>query len=718
MEKWIWLDEKAYPEYQSGRKTFFDKTQANFCVATFLKKLHLKENAVLSMKIAGDTRYLLKVDGTLIARTHGYMGGDYAYEDGGITCEYATFQLSLQAGEHTLQADVLANPQMTNDLSFGKGGLFAEIVVEYENGEKEFYETDDTWLAFPNDSYPSAWSYAPMQNSHKNTFACITADGRILVERRSPLPIHSRVEPLVVSGADYDEKENKLVLKGKGNVRIDLGKIYCIYNDFDIFSEGEGQLKFEFAEVDKTYLQYPQNLKVGKGKNSFAPFYYRSARYIDIEYDCQDTVTLIPQTKGCFYPMQERGEFSCSDETLNKIYEACVASVRLCLQEEHLDSPVHQEPLGTIGDYKIDSLVEYNAFGAYTLTRADILRTAEHLDKTDGFFFHTTYTLIWVDWVRDYLLYTGDLETVKEILPVMKKVIDRFIGYMDEDGLVSNAPNFMFLDWVNIDEHSLHHPPKVLGQGALSCFTYNALERYAEILVAVGKNEESQLVKGQASRLKDSINGLLWDEAEGLYIEGLPEKDGVDCGGFRPLGEGRYYGVYTNTLAVAFGIAENGREIMERLATDKRFVEPQFYFYHYYLTALLKVGLFEKYGFEVFARYRAAVEKCPSGLAEFRIGEEETMEFSDEMTPNYQYDFSHGWGATPAFHCYRAVLGVKPVANGFVDYAVEPCLGNLTWAKGRVPTPNGVIEISVRKVNGETVKEVRFIKGENENAKK
>ena len=38
-------------------------------------------------------------------------------------------------------------------------------------------------------------------------------------------------------------------------------------------------------------------------------------------------------------------------------------------------------------------------------------------------------------------------------------------------------------------------------------------------------------------------------------------------------------------------------------------------------------------------------------------------------------------------------LGVKPTSPGYLTYAVEPCLGDLLWMEGDVPTPNGKIHL-------------------------
>ena len=54
---------------------------------------------------------------------------------------------------------------------------------------------------------------------------------------------------------------------------------------------------------------------------------------------------------------------------------------------------------------------------------------------------------------------------------------------------------------------------------------------------------------------------------------------------------------------------------------------------------------------------------------------------------------AHGWstGATPALSMY--VLGVRPLTPGYKTFIVEPQPGDLTWASGRMPTPEGPIII-------------------------
>jgi alpha-L-rhamnosidase len=55
---------------------------------------------------------------------------------------------------------------------------------------------------------------------------------------------------------------------------------------------------------------------------------------------------------------------------------------------------------------------------------------------------------------------------------------------------------------------------------------------------------------------------------------------------------------------------------------------------------------------------------------------------------------SHGWssGATVALSKY--VLGVRPTLPGFAQWLIRPQPGDLTWARGQVPTPHGPISVS------------------------
>ena len=62
----------------------------------------------------------------------------------------------------------------------------------------------------------------------------------------------------------------------------------------------------------------------------------------------------------------------------------------------------------------------------------------------------------------------------------------------------------------------------------------------------------------------------------------------------------------------------------------------------------------------------------------------------------------HGWSSAPAYEFSAMVLGVYPTEDGYASVRIKPHVGDLglTWAKGTVPTPYGVISVAWEKADG------------------
>jgi alpha-L-rhamnosidase len=53
----------------------------------------------------------------------------------------------------------------------------------------------------------------------------------------------------------------------------------------------------------------------------------------------------------------------------------------------------------------------------------------------------------------------------------------------------------------------------------------------------------------------------------------------------------------------------------------------------------------------------------------------------------------HGWSCTPTKDMVFYTLGVTPAKPGYTVARIAPHLGRLKWAKGKVPTPRGLISV-------------------------
>ena len=64
-------------------------------------------------------------------------------------------------------------------------------------------------------------------------------------------------------------------------------------------------------------------------------------------------------------------------------------------------------------------------------------------------------------------------------------------------------------------------------------------------------------------------------------------------------------------------------------------------------------------------------------------------------------DWNHIWGAAPGNIIMRELIGVKPVSPGWNKFQIKPQLGELKWAKAKVPTIKGAVTVEYNQT-GET----------------
>ena len=387
------------------------------------------------------------------------------------------------------------------------------------------------------------------------------------------------------------------------------------------------------------------------------------------------------------YPIKLEGNFECSDKTLNKIYQVGKHTVNICRQSIELDSPNHQENLGCIGDYIIESLVSYYCFGDTTLSRFDIIRIAEYMRMNGGKMFHTSYSLMWIYMLYDYYMFSGDREIFATVRDVIDMLLDRFATYLGDNGVIENPPNYMFIDWVPVDRYNLHHPPKALGQAAMTAFYYHALELAQKIYLNIGDIASAEQCSLQARLVKLAFHKNFYDKKKQIYCCGLNTESEVNE--WLPQNaDNKYFSVHVNTLAALYGLSDDGKRIMQIVMENNNLIKAQPYFMHFVLEALYQCGLFEKYGIKTIKRWQKQVEECDKGMKEA---------WGDFL--GYNYDYSHGWATTPSYQLPSKILGLKILEPGFKKISLNPNLFGLDFANISVPTPFGCIKCNIGKTN-------------------
>jgi alpha-L-rhamnosidase len=397
------------------------------------------------------------------------------------------------------------------------------------------------------------------------------------------------------------------------------------------------------------------------------------------------------------YPVEQRGRFQCSDELLNRLWEAGAYTLQLCMHDGYEDCP-SREQRQWVGDAYVEMLVDFTAFGDPRLA-AKLLRQVAQSQRADGMtqmatpgdaprwgIFITDYCLSWIMTLGEYVRYSGDTALAEELFPAVARALAWFEPYLDQHGLLNEAPGWIFIDWADVDRR---------GQcTALNALYHAALQHAADLARLAGAPSLSRRYRRLARAVRNALNARLWDEARGVYVDACFEGE-----------QSRRVSQQANAACIALGVAPRARwpRILAYVLDDSRLkatstelgeigpanfdeehdiVLAQPFFMHFVHRALAAAGRHHDLLDNLRRRWGAMLEAGSSTFWEHWHGEESQC---------------HAWSATPTFDLSTEVLGVRPLAPGFARFAVEPHPAGLDWARGAFPSPAGDIAVAWKR---------------------
>lgn len=691
MDKWIWVDKKIYPDNQVTKYSYFHENGPdNFAVAEF-KREYVFDKKVVSADLyfSGDTRFQLYLNGEILTTGPVMVGGDWLGNNEKRSDFYATHMvIEPMCSELNFFARVLMMPIQMCDYSMGHGGFMLRGEVLFEDGTKKEISTDKSWLARKCNEYVEPFLYDARVSADKYARAEEVED--IWNCKIAPIPPMTEEIVLPSNDAVITVKVGEAFEK-----TLNFDKIYAGYLSVSVKTKGEVNLLINTKETDEEGYFEKITFTENSEYRSFK-LYSIGKLIVNIENKSEEDAEISIRLISRYYPIKECGKIVTSDAELNKVLDVCMHTLKFCRQSIHLDSPRHCEPLACTGDYYVETLMTMFSFGNMELAKFDIRRTAGLLRENDGRIFHTTYSLIWTYWLWDAYMITGEKALLVDCADALDLLLGRFETYIGENGLIETPPDYMFVDWIYIDELSMHHPPKALGQTSVNMFYYKAFQTSAKIYAEIGCEDKAELCRIKAKSLKNAVNSLLFDDEKKMYFEGLntPTSEHL-IDKFMPRNtEKRYYLKHSNILAAYTEICdfETARNLIKKVMNDEIKGDVQPYFLHYLLEAVFQHGMCEEYTLRIIEKWKTAIKECDKGLVEGFVAPE----------PTYSFDHSHAWGGTPLYSLPKALLGFEIVKPGMVEIKINVDLLGLEYADVEMPTPFGRLSVSLK--NGENAK--------------
>lgn len=441
-----------------------------------------------------------------------------------------------------------------------------------------------------------------------------------------------------------------------------------------ICAEGRQQFTHYFSRIAGRYLQ----LQVSHLGDHFALYY---AGLLPVEY-----------------PINFSGTFCSSDNLQNKIYEVAVRTLHLCMHDHYEDSPWREQALYS-NDMRNQALCGYCCFGDYDFSRISLKLLADSL-REDGFLelcapaeipiTIPSFSMVWILALQDYLLYSGDVKFIEDMLPTVWKILDTSISRLSEDLLPvpSGDQYWHFYDWSD----GLNGLSEDAGFGAdemqritgswvdapYNLFFCLALDAAVFMAKSCGQTSRTSEYEEHSLKIKKAVHQTFWNAESAGYQTYLKDKD---PGHFAEL---------TQSLAICAGACPE--ELLDPLAhrlalKENDWVNATLSQAMYKYEALLKADK-EQFGREVLNRINAVWgDMLFSGASSFWETEAGGWDFDGAGS------LCHGWSAIPVYFFNAYLLGVKPLSPGFAEFSV--CLiEEGRQRSGVVPTPYGPIYIS------------------------
>ena len=651
--------------------------------------------------ITADTSYRLWINGRLASRGPADAGRDYDTKAPGPWFEdVRDLTRFLSSGDNLIAVEAFGQPLVSSEGTWGNPGFKMDLSVSGTGSIPATVGTDATWWAsaakdldqtgakngFRLDmtQEPRSWLTGSLDNADWSVATVVGGKMPDTIVSELPPPMEAAIPPAdftrISPGVTPDSRTGGARFAGDGAYTVRYGYVLCGYVGLRIRGEAGARLLIMPNEHDAPGCSRQAEVLLRDGVQTLELPYKDSFSVINFKLEGATHPVDIEDVRCVFtsYPVQYRGEFSCSDPQFDRLWQVCRWVTQICMQTHHLDSPNHQEPISDSGDYLIESLNEFYAFGDPTLIRQDLKKIARTLVQRRYFGFHTSYTLLWVHMLLQYYDYTGDKETLKELSPVVFGVLSWYSSRFGTDMLLNQARNYMFMDWVDIGGFNAHHPPAVIGTGYMTCLYYQAFEDGLRIGQIIGDTSRLQYISLYPKYIRQALEKELWDPAKGLYRDGKPFQSKLRPNQWLPADKDvETFSTQVNTLAVSCGLVPKDRavSVMKTVLAEKD-MNCQPYFMHFVFEALDKTGLFDTYAAAQIARWKIV----PDSQSFYEMWD--------------SGDLSHAWNATLLYQMSGRILGVNPVEPGFAKFSIRPEPCGLSWAKGSVPTPHGLIRVS------------------------
>ena len=419
----------------------------------------------------------------------------------------------------------------------------------------------------------------------------------------------------------------------------------------------------------------------------YAPFWFRTFRFIGLEIETEDEELVLEAFDyvETGYPLEVSTSFESSDESLSAIWEISERTLRRCMHETYEDCPFYEQ-LQYAMDSRLQILYTYAVAADDRLARKcmdDFKRSHRYDGTLNGSYpcygpnVIPGFSIYYILMLHDHMMYFDDVALLEYHMPTVEGVLNYFERNLKSEGYVGKLGGmngidryWSFIDWTPEWNGTSGVPPATL-QGAItmeSLLYIMGLQTAAQIAEHLGRSQLASKMEEKAEAVKQALrkyclgsNGMIQD---GPGIEAYSQHVQV-------------FALLTDTLSPQQGKANLLETILHKENYAQCSVAMSFYLYR----ALQKAELYEMTD-DYWNIWRRMIKNNATTCVEAEAGERSEC---------------HAWGSLALYELPSVTLGVYPAEPGYKSVVIAPTPGYLTWAKGEVMTPHGLVKVEWKK---------------------
>lgn len=430
--------------------------------------------------------------------------------------------------------------------------MLAEIHISFTDGTKMVIPSDESWKAsigpylsdniYSGDVYDArkelpGWNDIGFDDTSWQNAELVSAPSdRLVAQQCPPIRVSEVLKPVdMKSFGDsvyvFDFGKNisglcSIVLNGQRGTKVTMTHGELLRKDARVEM---GNIDIYYNRMDGYEMQTDTYYMKGENKDeTFSPmFSYHGFRYVQVETSAPMKIEADDITARFFHTdLVQTGKFACSNELLNRIWDATNLSYLGNLMSIPTDCPQREKNGWTADAYlALDfALLNYDAIKFYEKWIDDLIDNQREDGNVSGIvptagwgyddWIGPVWAAAWFIIPYSLYIYTGDDSSIEKIFPACKKYLQYLKNREDNDGAVTYGIG----DW-------LCYNTTTPTEYTTTCYYYyeNMLAaRFADIL-----GEDSSIFIDKAAELKALINRKYFDTGKYLYSNGSQTAQGV-----------------------------------------------------------------------------------------------------------------------------------------------------------------------------------------------